>query len=138
MKTVNVQLVLLVVVVGMSIGACGQPVRNGISSEEARQQKPPHPGRLIAHDGADGVVLSWPGIGLEIQKYQFYRTTKGTTRWESLGEVVPTRDQGATYTFHDRSGRLDDYVYGVTVVNVYGNESDLMTSDGRQLAPPLK
>ncbi len=138
MKLVNLRLMILVLVLAMGVGACGQPVRDGISSEEARQQKPPHPGRLLADDGADGVVLSWPGIGLEIQKYQIYRTGKGTSRWESLGEVTPTENRGATYTFHDRSGRLDDYVYGVTAVNMYGNESDLMTSDGRQLVPPLR
>ncbi len=138
MKTTKVRLLILVLVGGMSVGACGQPVRDGISSEEARQQKPPHPGRLMTHDGAEGVVLSWPGVGLEIQTYQIYRTRKRTSRWENLGEVTPTNDRGATYTFHDRSGRLDDYVYGVTVVDVYGNESDLMTSDGRQLTPPLR
>lgn len=106
------------------------PEENGISREEDSQLTPSHPTQVTARAITGAVVLTWLGTGDDrIKRYQVYRKVAGDEDWQLIAKVKATEDNRGWYEFRDAAAeRGITYIYGVSAVDTYGNESTISES----------
>ncbi len=102
----------------------------GISREEDSQLTPSHPDSLAAQAITGVIVLTWKGTGDDrIEYYQVYRRVADDETWQFIARVKAAGDNRELYEFRDKATERDvTYIYGVSAVDTYGNESEITES----------
>lgn len=100
------------------------PTETGITLEEASQLMPLHPSQVTVEANEEIVVLKWLGTGEDIIQYEIYRKTSDVMDWQQLISVIPTEYNSGWYEFRDATTEPGNaYIYGITAIDAYGNES---------------
>ena len=78
-----------------------------------------------------GVLLTWGSTGTDVdQFYKVYRSKKGDECWQLIGIKPIEGDNKGGYEFEATiTVQTDSYIYAITTVDIYGNESDLSMAD---------
>jgi hypothetical protein len=102
----------------------------GISREEDSLLTPSPPTQVTARATAGVIVLVWLGTGDDrIEYYQVYRKIADDEDWQLIARVEAIGDNRGWYEFRDTSTeRGITYIYGVSAVDTYGNESTISES----------
>jgi hypothetical protein len=102
----------------------------GISREEDSQLTPSHPTQVTARATAGVIVLTWLGTGDDrIEYYQVCRKIADDEDWQLTARVEATGDNRGWHEFRDTATeRGITYIYGVSAVDAYGNESTISES----------
>lgn len=102
----------------------------GISREEDSQLTPSHPTQVTAQATTDAIVLTWLGTGDDrIRYYQVYRKVTDDGDWQPIAKLEITGDNRGRYEFKDTATEQGiTYIYGVSAVDTYGNESTISES----------
>jgi len=108
----------------------GPPEEVGISREEDSQLTPSHPTQVTAQAITGAIVLTWLGTGDDrIEYYQVCRKVADDEDWQLTARVEATGDNRGWYEFRDTATeRGITYIYGVSAVDIYGNESTISES----------
>lgn len=108
----------------------GPPEETGISREEDSQLTPSHPTQVTAQAITGAIVLTWLGTGDDrIEYYQVCRKVADDEDWQLTARVEATGDNRGWYEFRDTATeRGITYIYGVSAVDAYGNESTISES----------
>jgi hypothetical protein len=108
----------------------GSSEETGISREEDSQLTPSHPTQVTAQAITDAIVLTWLGTGDDrIEHYQVYRKVADDKDWQLIAKVESTGDNRGWYEFKDTTiAQGITYIYGVSAVDTYGNESTISES----------
>lgn len=108
----------------------GPSEETGISREEDSQLTPSHPTQVTAQAITGAIVLMWLGTGDDrIEYYQVYRKVAGDEDWQLIARVKATVANRGWYEFKDTvTERGITYIYGVSAVDTYSNESAISES----------
>ena len=104
-----------------------QEQSSGIRREDDSAIPPIPPSKVRAVPTDNGIEVHWFGTGSDIiTLYLIYRRNSDDQEWSSVGKVTATERNRDEYSFLDTGIDIDSlYVYVVTAVDHYGNESDL-------------
>lgn len=99
----------------------------GISIQEDSKIPPIPPSGIQANLNTNFVELRWIGTGSDIDvQYIIYRRLKGTSRWEKISTIATKDPNQGEYFFNDYTIEANiSYEYAISVMDHYGNESDL-------------
>ena len=102
----------------------------GISREGDSALTPSHPAQVKAQAITDAIILTWLGTGDDrIIYYQIYRKTVDGGDWERVTRIESIGDNRGWYEFRDTPReRGIGYIYGVSAIDTYGNESAISES----------
>ncbi len=108
----------------------GPSEETGISREEDSQLTPSHPTQVTAQATTDTIVLTWLGTGDDrIKYYHVYRKVADDGDWQLIARLEITGDNRGWYEFRDTATEQGiTYIYGVSAVDTYGNESAISES----------
>ncbi len=95
---------------------------------------PAPPAFLNSSLSSDGALLTWQGTGTDVdQLYNLYRRGQERDCWEFIGTEPVEGDNRGIYTFKIMiTDKPAAYIFGVTTVDIYANESDLIISAGSE------
>lgn len=102
----------------------------GISPQEDALNQPLRPAKVKVQITGSIVKVSWSGTGADIIEYEVSRKNVNIDKWKKIGSVKPVNDNLGDYEFIDKnitSG--SSYIYGVNVVGLYNNKSQLTESN---------
>ncbi len=113
-----------------SMELVGRLPDTGITRDEDSQLTPSHPTHVTAQAITDTIVLTWLGTGDDrIEYYHIFRRLANDGNWQFITRVKSTGDNRGWYEFKDTTIEMGiAYIYGVTAVDIYGNESAISES----------
>ena len=99
----------------------------GLSLEIDSLIPPAPPANASFSLSQESVEVTWPGTGTDVdQFYNVYRLGQEQDCWKSIGMEPVEGDNRGVYTFDTViADKLATYIYALTTVDIYGNESDL-------------
>ena len=124
---------------------CDKPPDDSALSKTPSQQEglsveidsliPPAPPAFVNSSlSEDGALVTWQGTGTDVdQFYNVYRRGPEQDCWEFLGVELVEGDNRGVYAFNAMiTDKQTTYIFGVTTVDIYGNESDLTKAAGSE------
>jgi hypothetical protein len=103
----------------------------GISVEMDSMFSPAPPAKVEVIYSEAGVLLTWGSTGTDVdQFYKVYRSKEGDECWQLIGIKPIEGDNKGGYEFEAIiTVQTETYIYAITTVDIYGNESDLSMAD---------
>jgi hypothetical protein len=101
----------------------------GINIEQDSLIPPIPPAQLTVVSTQDCPELKWQGTGSDIiVSYKIYRRKTNTKTWNLIATVPMIGDNRGGYTFCDKTNdyQLSIYLYAISALDHYGNESALV------------
>ncbi|GMQ77923.1 MAG: hypothetical protein BMS9Abin02_0414 [Anaerolineae bacterium] len=101
--------------------------QEGLSAEIDSLIPPAPPAFVNSSLSEDGALVTWAGTGTDVdQFYNVYRLGQEQDCWEFIGMAPVEGDNQGVYTFDTMiTDKQTTEIFGVTTVDIYGNESDL-------------
>lgn len=115
---------------GVAPEVAGPSEETGISREEDSRLTLSHPAQVTVRATTDAIVLAWLGTGDDrVKHYQVYRKVADSEDWQRIAKVEAIGDNKGWYEFRDTAIEQSvAYIYGVSAIDTYGNESAISTS----------
>ncbi len=103
----------------------------GISVEMDSMFPPAPPAKVELIYSEAGVLLIWGGTGTDVdQFYKIYRSKEGDDCWQLIGVKTIVGDNKGGYEFETIGiVQTDAYIFAITTVDIYGNESNLSIAE---------
>lgn len=92
---------------------------------------PAPPAKVEAAYSGSRIILIWGGTGTDVdQFYKIYKKEEGDDCWQFIDIVSIEGDNKGAYEFDVLiTLQTETYIFAITTVDIYGNESDLSIAD---------